>query len=268
MVVLDFDFTDLDDDHTCAAPATAGAEHEGSITAVALGDEPWVATRAPFQLGRASRRLYTVHGEPDPGLALFHAAPNGIACASCHPDGADDGHTWQFVPEGPRRTQSLAGLEIGDTAPFHWDGTLTTFGALFEDVGMGRMGLPAASDTEALLTYMNDFPRPPVVGLPPRPDVAAEGEALFHDPVVGCAECHSGWRYSNGGAADVGTGGTFQVPPLLGVEARLPLMHDGCAATVRQRFEDVECGGGDLHGRTSQLDAHQLDVLIAYLQSL
>jgi hypothetical protein len=66
---------------------------------------------------------------------------------------------------------------------------------------------------------------------------------------------------------DVGTGLTLQVPSLVGVSYRLPVMHDGCAKTLADRF-DPACGGGDRHGRTSQLSDPQVGDLIAYLQSL
>jgi len=44
-------------------------------------------------------------------------------------------------------------------------------------------------------------------------------------------------------------------------------LHDGRAATLRDRF-DPAIGGGDQHGHTSQLSAAQLDDLLAYLASL
>jgi cytochrome c peroxidase len=58
----------------------------------------------------------------------------------------------------------------------------------------------------------------------------------------------------------------FKVPSLLGVAVRAPYMHDGCAATLRDRFG--ACGGGDLHGKTSTLSETQLSDLIAFLESL
>jgi cytochrome c peroxidase len=58
----------------------------------------------------------------------------------------------------------------------------------------------------------------------------------------------------------------FKPPSLLGVAARPPFMHDGCARTLRDRFGS--CGGGDAHGKTSHLTAAQLDDLTAYLESL
>jgi cytochrome c peroxidase len=65
---------------------------------------------------------------------------------------------------------------------------------------------------------------------------------------------------------DVGTGGKFQVPSLVGVSQRAPFMHDGCAATLRDRFGP--CGGGDKHGFTSQLTSAQITDLVAYLETL
>ena len=43
-------------------------------------------------------------------------------------------------------------------------------------------------------------------------------------------------------------------------------MHDGCAATLDQRF-DTNCGG-DRHGHVDALDAQQRSDLVAYLSSL
>jgi hypothetical protein len=38
-----------------------------------------------------------------------------------------------------------------------------------------------------------------------------------------------------------------------GVRFRAPLMHNGCAATILDVLQDARCGGGDAHGKTSQL---------------
>jgi hypothetical protein len=72
--------------------------------------------------------------------------------------------------------------------------------------------------------------------------------------------------YTNNALVFVGTGGMFKVPSLVGVAARAPYMHDGCAATLRDRFGT--CGGGDAHGRTSGLTEAQLADLAAFLESL
>jgi cytochrome c peroxidase len=74
------------------------------------------------------------------------------------------------------------------------------------------------------------------------------------------------FQFTNNGFADVGKGAALPVPSLRGVSFRVPLMHDGCAQSLRDRFEPA-CGGGDRHGHTSQLEPPQIDELIAYLET-
>jgi hypothetical protein len=44
-------------------------------------------------------------------------------------------------------------------------------------------------------------------------------------------------------------------------------MHNGCAATLADRFGNASCSGGE-HGLTSTLSAAQVGDLTTYLQSL
>jgi hypothetical protein len=44
-------------------------------------------------------------------------------------------------------------------------------------------------------------------------------------------------------------------------------MHDGCAETMLERF-DESCGGGERHGRTEHLSQAEIEDLVAYLESL
>lgn len=71
---------------------------------------------------------------------------------------------------------------------------------------------------------------------------------------------------TNNQTVDVGTGGRFQVPSLIGVGSRAPYLHDGCAPTLTDRFG--ACGGGDLHGVTSTLSPADVGDLVAYLKTL
>jgi hypothetical protein len=206
------------------------------------------------------------------GHTLFHQdSSRGIACASCHPEGREDGLTWQFdkgLGSIPRRTQSLSGGLLA-TAPFHWDGDMPALDALMLEVFVHRMGgtPPSADQVVAVGNWLNALPKPasaPALD----PDAVTRGYALFNEPSVGCTVCHSGSHFTSNSTIDVGTGdGPLQVPSLLGVSARAPYLHDGCAPTLRERFT-LPCGGGDAHGRTSQLTSAQLDDLIAYLNTL
>jgi cytochrome c peroxidase len=73
--------------------------------------------------------------------------------------------------------------------------------------------------------------------------------------------------FTNNTTVNVGTGGAFQVPSLIGVGSRAPFLHDGRAATLKDRF-DPSLGGGDQHGHTSQLADSDVSDLVAFLNTL
>jgi hypothetical protein len=216
---------------------------------------------APIQLSTVSRS--------DTGHDLFHAnAGSGIACASCHAEGTEDGRSWNFACEGVRRTQSLQ-VGLKGTEPFHWGGDEHDFTQLVQDVFVGRMSGPMLSSdqVDATLGWIDAQPRRTHT-MPTDSAAVARGQAVFNDPTrAACATCHSGARLTNNQSVDVGTGGTFQVPSLVGISTRGPFMHTGCAQTLRDRF-DPACGGGDRHGVTSKLKPAEVDDLITYLQTL
>jgi hypothetical protein len=203
----------------------------------------------------------------DFGHAVFHRdAGGGVACASCHPEGREDGRTWRFSTIGDRRTQSLR-IGLLGTAPYHWDGNFVDLDALTGEIFTKRMsGIDLdANQTSLLVGWLMSVP--PLARDPaPDPTAADRGRALFFDASIGCATCHSGSKYTNNATLDVGTGGSFQVPSLIGVGARAPYLHNGCASTLRDRF-DPACGGR-FHGETSQLSAGEIDDLVAFLETL
>ena len=135
-----------------------------------------VQSREPAMLALADGTTISLStvSRADTGHTLFHANSGGfLACASCHAEGNEDGRTWNFSCEGPRRTQSLQ-TGLAGTEPFHWDGTETDFGHLTTDVFQGRMSGPAlASDQQAaLLSWLDRQPRPPK---PDTPDASGRG---------------------------------------------------------------------------------------------
>jgi cytochrome c peroxidase len=203
----------------------------------------------------------------DTGQELFHLGTSGgIACASCHPEGREDGHTWTFAGLGKRRTQSVGGGILG-TEPFHWNGDMNNFDTLAHEVFNKRMSGPSLTDlhTAALANWIDKIPawKP---GTPADAAASERGRLLFNDKDVACATCHVGAKLTNNATVAVGTGGSFQVPSLLGVAWRAPYLHEGCAATLDDRFGP--CGGGDSHGKVSQLTPSQLTDLVTYLGTL
>src|SRR5262249_29144407 len=140
-------------------------------------------------------------------------------------------------------------------------------GAIMGEVFTKRMGgpEPGPAAVKAISRWVGSIPAPPPVR-DPEDRAVARGKAIFENPDVGCQACHSGDHFTNNQNASIGKGESLQVPTLIGVGWRAPYMHDGCAATLEDRF-DPSCGGLQ-HGNTSSLSRDQISDLIAYLQSL
>ena len=215
---------------------------------------------------------------PHPGHHLFHMNSGiGMACASCHPEGGDDGHLWRFerlrfsedgkATQTPfdRRTQNLrAGIE----GKLHWDGEFEDIDGLMSDVFTERMGgfELIHQDAVAIEDWLTQLEPEPGVTLPLEQQALLERGAELFDS-AGCAECHSGEMLTDYQFYDVGTGGMRKTPTLRGIAQRNRIMSDGCATSLVQRF-NPDCGGGDMHGTTSTLSGEDKDALIAYLETL
>ena len=253
---------------------TAFVQPTGQATAVAFGGDGAlvVQTREPATLqiltGKGMTIALSQISREDTGHSIFHSNSGGfIACASCHGEGGDDGHVWQFAQVGSRRTQSLRGGVLA-VAPFHWDGALKDLPTLVDAVFVTRMAGPklSADQMTALSFWVNTIPALPQ-SPPADPASVTRGAKLFADPnSAGCATCHAGDRLTSKAIVNVGTGRPFKVASLSGVAWRAPFLHDGCAPTLLDRFSP--CGGGDLHGVTSKLSQADLLDLVAYLETL
>lgn len=216
------------------------------------------------------------------GRRLFHKAnPSGVACASCHLEGMDDGLVW--VRDGQlRQTPALAGRLKG-TAPYGWDGKQATLDGYLRHT-LERLGHPAQSDRQiaALATYVQDFlpaPRLPQKGELDRA-LVKRGEAVFHSAKAQCSSCHDpGTAFSDGATHDVGTvsaaersrapdqgavAAVLETPSLRGLALTAPYLHDGSAGTL----EDLLARTDGKMGRTSHLSDSDRTALVAYLRSL
>lgn len=193
------------------------------------------------------------------GRKTFHAPVgfDGRACASCHPDGREDGLVWS-TPHGPLMPPVLAG-RLDTTAPFGWLGGAANLHAHITET-MHRLGAkPMEKATmDSLIVYLRAFEK-----RAPRPldKLEKRGKELFSSTDVGCASCHQEGG-SDGLRHDVGTGGTFDTPSLASVGTSAPYMHDGRFATLR---EAIALG---TMGSTKQLGEADLNALVAYLKTL
>ncbi|HEU0035529.1 MAG TPA: cytochrome c [Kofleriaceae bacterium] len=262
----DCDDDDDDDEDRLGAPTSVAFTPTGDLV-IFYPEAPALVVRAAA--GPLATRIdLTGDRGIDAGRAVFHTQTRiGLACASCHPEGRDDGLVWDFAQFGTRRTQSLAG-HILQRAPYHWAGDEASLPVLMDDVFAQRMSGGILSDEQkrALGPWLDRVPAP-VVTATADADTIARGKAVFESPEAACVSCHNGELMSNKQLVNVGTGGTFKVPSLLGLADRAPFMHTGCAPTLAARFTSA-CGGGDAHGVTSTLTAQQVSDLVAYLESL
>ncbi len=211
------------------------------------------------------------------GRKIFHASGNpaissdGRACASCHPDGRDDGLTWTS-PDGPRQTPMLAG-RLADTAPFGWTGASATVREHLQQT-LKRLDGRGLNDraTYALLTYLSKMKTPPRA---PKSDDAkvARGRAIFDSYETGCSGCHTlkdGKPIGDGDVHDVGSmargdsAKELATPSLEFVGGTGPYFHDGRYATLGDLLRKTD---GKM-GSTSHLSPADLEALTSYLESL
>lgn len=211
------------------------------------------------------------------GRVLFHAAGDarlsgdGRACASCHPDGRDDGITWA-TPEGPRRSILLAG-RVTTTPPYSWNGNehsiANHLGNTFDRLsGDGLHGI----ELDALVTYISQMPAPPqssTVDETARAKVE-RGKQIFASKEAACASCHNGPQLTDGQNHEVASkhaadrGSAFNTPSLRFVGGTGPYFHDGRYATLRELLEKTD---GTM-GKTGHLSVADRDALEAYLRTL
>jgi cytochrome c peroxidase len=122
------------------------------------------------------------------------------------------------------------------------------------------------------------------------PASAKRGFALFNGK-AGCAQCHSGWAFTDGSFHDIGTATgedlgrgklfptslalryAFKTPTLRDVAARAPYMHDGSVPSLEAVIDLYDRGGIDRPSRSPLirplgLTAEEKADLLAFLQTL
>ena len=163
------------------------------------------------------------------GRRLFYTATDVtltdvMSCASCHPDGRDDGFTWLHdtgsmfptwtfqtsAPRGARRQTPMLAGRVETTGPYGWlaeSKTLTD--RIVAGFRLHRRGWwsnyspetpkdpTEAPKARALVAFLRTGLVPP-----PRPagelsDTQKRGKALFESAAVGCAKCHSGPSFTD-----------------------------------------------------------------------
>jgi mono/diheme cytochrome c family protein len=239
------------------------------LSVLSIDPEPKVVARVSLPRMSAPPPAEVVRGR-----TLFHAvsdsrvSSDGRACASCHPDGRDDGLAWSS-PGGRRQTPML--LErLDGTAPYGWDGAAKDFAhhLAHTTARLGGSGL-GSRDVQDIRAYLATL-HPPASLRVQDGAAVARGDALFHSEETGCAGCHAGDSSTDGDAHDVGSAAhgdarrAFDTPSLHLIAHSAPYFHDGRFATLT----DLLSGSDGKMGNTSQLSTEDRDALVAYLERL
>lgn len=217
------------------------------------------------------------------GSEFFHTAAdsriaeaNWISCANCHLDGMSDGRVWQGIAGG-RNTPTL--FNLADTSPYTWTGEWDELanvemkihnlqagsGLLFEEPLPGVLArndtLSGMSiDLDSLVMYLNTL-QTSVSPITASPEILAKGAEIFANQ--GCDGCHALPSGTSLRAFDVGTGGIFDTPSIIGLWMSAPYFHNGSAATL----EDVFALPG-AHQLNMVIPPEDIRALVAYLLSL
>jgi DNA-binding beta-propeller fold protein YncE len=207
-----------------------------------------------------------------------HVTPSGVvACATCHPGGADDDLIWFIettkIPLKRRRTPALWNAHTA-TAPFHWNGQYATMNDLAEATITDLMaGDGLLVDLASVQAYIDEIVQPPTA---PAGDsnAIARGKTLFESADTQCATCHSGADFTDDQLHAVlnpmsltadDSFPTANTPALHGLFLRAPYFHDGRSPTLNDLLTRADASA---HGKTSQLSASDVSDLVAYLNSL
>lgn len=199
--------------------------------------------------------------------ALSHEAY--VSCASCHPDGGEDGRVWDFTQRGEGLRNTLAIWSMPPDGPFHWSANFDELQDFENDIRLHQSGLgylseadwaeameplgPAkagrSAELDALAAYMRFVAAegPPA----PPPDAPARDDGALAE--AGCTSCHTGDLGTDAGWSgdapvlhDVGTltpasgqrlGGELpglRTPSLNGLAWTAPYLHDGSAGMLEE----------------------------------
>jgi cytochrome c peroxidase len=241
---------------------------EASPYLVALGE---VAFRSPDILGPVARRG---------GLSCNVCHPNGHAAVNFFAAGLSDlpgnvdltSAVFRHLADdglfNPVNIPSLRG--VAATAPYGREGLVGTIRRFTQTVIVSEFGgdTPSERLLDALVAYQVrlGFPLAPHLLAngrltPTAPEAARRGEVLFVRS--GCARCHvAADRFVDHRRHDVGSGGAFDTPSLLGLTASAPYFHDG-------RYNSLEDVVGHFDSLANLgLDSQERRDLVAYLAAV
>ena len=232
----------------------------GSVSTLTLTNEPAEYLRIITRGGKASYLVSLGRlAFRSPLILGGNARRLGLSCNICHPGGAvNTKFFFQTVSDHPGNIDvshqlwsptgddgfansinipSLRGIRR--TAPYGRDGRTSSLTEFTRNVIVNEFSgrEPDRLITEALVAYQREFEFPPNANIKENSQLstsvsgaAIRGAKLFQRD---CASCHiPSLAFLDGRRHDVGTGGYFDTPTLLGLAESVPYLHDGRAVNL------------------------------------
>ena len=229
------------------------------------------------------------------GQRLFYNAggtfQNQYSCYTCHPDGHEDGLTYDMALKPGHDLNNVQTLrELPKTSPFKWNGKNVS---VYMQDGMRFSKFVTRTESYSpveltnLTTYiLTQLKHPPNRFRLPNGELTEaqkRGREIFYRartnsgepiPIANqCVTCHPPPNFTNRTNADVGTakvhdapGMTFDSPNLNNIYESAPYLHDGSAQTLEELW--TVYNDHDEHGVANDMTKNQLNDLIEYLKSL
>jgi mono/diheme cytochrome c family protein len=196
------------------------------------------------------------------------------SCASCHPDGRQDGLTWDLMNDGagnPKSTKSL--LLSHKTPPAMVTGVRASAEAAvragIEHILFAERPEQEARAIDAYLESMQKVPSPYLEN--GRMNIyARRGRRVFKK--AGCLECHPSPYYTDMNRYNVATGWgddknvEFDTPTLIEVWRTSPYLYDGRADSMYKVLRTYN--RRDVHGETLDLNLREINDLNEFILSL
>lgn len=237
-----------------------------------LHDKPWnTESQSTVHIG-PELAASTRSEEVERGAEIFRRGDSSsisdsgtMACASCHPEGRQDGLSWR-LGGSILQTPMLAG-RVGSTEPYKWGGMDPTLRKSFKHT-IQRLGGSALSrgqlrDLEAYVRWLPSVPRPTVADA----TAVERGREIFTD-TLSCDGCHGGDVMADNNQYPFDAWGLEETdtPSLVGLAHTAPYYHDGSAVDLWALVTDK----GSVHDMAdfSLLTETQARDLVAYLETL
>ena len=226
------------------------------------------------------------------GRLFFNAGrtfQDQYSCSTCHPDGSEDGLTYDLTGTGRDLENTITLRELSNTSPFKWNGKNVS---VYMQCGMRFSKFVTRTESfdpdelNAVVAFMfQKLENPPnVYQLPDGQLTEAQerGKAIFERTETNdgreipekdrCITCHPPPYFTDRSLTTVGSGFAtdreeyFDTPKLNNIIETPPYLHDGRAQTLEEIWTIY--GEKDTHGYVNDMIKQELNDLIEFLKCI